>query len=169
MARGCWPIGRSPPTGASAAGSAESTPAAARELRETASALAAQVIALGGRARALRRELEAADVEELRLRAVGLGQAASRTEDEVARADFARAARGAASLRERLQGLRAANDRAQARLEVQVSALEETALALATRRASAVAHDAAALGPLTERLRDTGLTLDAEALALAEA
>jgi DNA-binding transcriptional ArsR family regulator len=140
----------------------------ARDLRATITALAVQVIELGGRARALRRELEAATGEDLRLRANGLLRAAKVTDDELARADFARAAQAAASLRDRLRALRAAKDRAQARLEVHVSALEETALCLATRRASVAAHDAAALAPLTDRLRETGVGLDAEALALEE-
>jgi hypothetical protein len=97
-----------------------------------------------------------------------LEAAAAATSDATAQADFGKAARSAAALLRHLGDLDAAADRVRARLALQVGALESTALALTTRRASAVADQALALAPLVERLDEAGAELRAEASALAE-
>jgi hypothetical protein len=141
----------------------------ARELRDGAAALTLQVIDLAGRCRDLRQELSALDAAELASRGSALEGAAGATEDPAARDDFVRAARATVQLGERLRALRGAHDRLRARLSLQVSILESTALALSTRRASSIAQEAASLGPLLERVREAGTDLEAEAQAFAEA
>jgi hypothetical protein len=140
-----------------------------QELRTAAGGLTLQVIELGGRCRELREELGAVDPAEVAGRGSALAAAAGATEDEHAREDFARAARSTAELQDRLRSLRAAHDRLRARLSLQVSILESTAAALSTRRASSIAHAAASLTPLADRVREAGVDLETEALALAEA
>jgi hypothetical protein len=148
------------------AGLAEERSASAAELREGAGALTLQVIELAGRCRELGLELATVDVVEVEARSVALAEAAGATADEAARRDFGQAARTSAELQERLAALRAAHDRLRARLSLQVTILESTALALSTRRASSLAE--AALTPLADRVREAGLDLEAEARALAE-
>jgi hypothetical protein len=140
----------------------------ARQLRRLAAELTLQVLDLAGRCHDLGVELAATDAGTLRARTMTLARAVGDTEDTAARRDFASAARTSAELEQRLLALRASSDRARARLELQATVLEGTALALITRRASAVADDAGALAPLVDRLRDAGFDLHAEAIALAE-
>jgi hypothetical protein len=137
-------------------------------LRAEADALTLQVIELAGRCRDLRLELASVDPAELQVRGAALAQAAEATADPAARAHFARAARTTVELHDRLRARRAAQDRLRARLSLQVTILESTALALSTRSASSTAQAASALGPLVERVREAGADLEAEALALAE-
>ena len=59
--------------------------------------------------------------------------------------------------------------RIRARLELQVAMLEDTALAVAARQASAVVGEADALAPLADRLHDAGRDLHAQAQAIGEA
>jgi hypothetical protein len=141
---------------------------AAAELRAGASNLTLQVIELAGRCRELRLELGTVDLGELDGRGAALAAAAGATADQAAREDFNRAARTTTELRERLAALRAAHDRLRARLSLQVTILESTALAVSTRRASDIAQAAASLAPLSEKVREAGQDLEAQSLALAE-
>jgi transcriptional regulator with XRE-family HTH domain/uncharacterized membrane protein YbaN (DUF454 family) len=140
----------------------------ARRLRHTARAMTLEVLALAARSSDLAVELRAVDRAVLARRVAELARAGEATGDEAARADFMRASSSAAALQRHLGDLDAAADRVRARLALQVGALESTALALATRRASKVADQALALAPLVERLDEAGAELHAEASALAE-
>ena len=150
------------------AGLAAERSEAAAELRAGASNLTLQVIELAGRCRELRLELGTVDLGELDGRGAALTASAGATADEAAREDFTRAARTTTELRERLASLRAAHDRLRARLALQVTILESTALAVSTRRASDIAQAAASLAPLSEKVREAGQDLEAQSLALAE-
>jgi hypothetical protein len=150
------------------AGGTGTAGADARRLQHTARAMTLEVLALAARSSGLATELAGVDREALTARVVELQAAAAATTDATARADFTRAARAAAELERHLHELAGAADRVRARLHLQVAALESTALALATRRASAVADRAQALAPLLERLDETSADLRAEASALAE-
>ncbi len=133
-----------------------------------AHALAGEVVALAARASSLRRELGGVDRTLLATRAQELGAAARGTRDAAAADDFARAARAAEELGAHVASLDAAADRVRARLALQVVTLETAAFAFVNHRASAVADDALALGPLCERLADASAALRAEAAALDE-
>ena len=121
------------------------------------------------RCRKLRAELERIDVGAVRERAGVLTAAAAGTADEAARADLTRAARAVVALDERAQALSGAATRVRARLELQVAMLEETALAVAARQATAAVDHADALAPLADRLHEAGCDLHDQAEALAEA
>ena len=73
------------------------------------------------------------------------------------------------ALDERTQALAGAAARVRARLELQVAMLEETALAVAARQATAAVDQADALAPLADRLHEAGCDLHDQAAALAEA
>ena len=140
-----------------------------RRLGRLAEEVTLQVLALAGRCRGLRGEVERIDVPTLRRRAGALAEAATDSRDEAARADLTRAARAVVALDERAQALAGAAARVRARLELQVAMLEETALAVAARQASAAAGEADAVAPLADRLHDAGRDLADQAQALAEA
>jgi hypothetical protein len=128
-----------------------------------------EVLAMAVRCRKLRAGLERIDVGAVRERAGVLTAAAERSADEAARADLTRAARAVVALDERAQALSGAAIRVRARLELQVAMLEETALAVAARHASAAVDHADALAPLADRLHEAGCDLHDQAAALAEA
>jgi hypothetical protein len=140
-----------------------------RRLAGLAEDVTREVLALAVRCRKLRGELERIDVGAVRARAVTLTAAASESGDEAARADLTRAARAVVALDERAQALSGAATRVRARLELQVAMLEETALAVAARQASAAVDQADALAPLADRLHEAGCDLHDQAQALAEA
>jgi len=140
-----------------------------RRLGRLAQEVALQVLGLARRCRTLRGEVERIDLPAVRRRASALADAASGSRDEAARADLTRAARAVVALDERAQALAGAAARVRARLELQVAMLEETALAVTARQASAAAGEADAFAPLADRLHDAGRDLAAEAQALAEA
>ncbi|HEY7375884.1 MAG TPA: hypothetical protein VIF57_27240 [Polyangia bacterium] len=140
-----------------------------RRLAQLAEQVTREVLALAVRCRKLRGELERIDVAAVRARAGELALAAEGAVDEAARADLTRAARAVVALDERAQALSGAATRVRARLELQVAMLEETALAVAARDASAAVDRADALAPLADRLHEAGCDLHVEAQALAEA
>jgi hypothetical protein len=140
-----------------------------RRLAQLAEQVTREVLALAVRCRKLRGELERVDVGAVRERAGELALAAEGTSDEAARADLTRAARAVVALDERAQALAGAATRVRARLELQVAMLEETALAVAARQASAAVDQADALAPLADRLHEAGCDLHDQAQALAEA
>jgi hypothetical protein len=140
-----------------------------RRLARLAEDVTREVLALAVRCRKLRGELERIDVGAVRERAVVLTTAASQSGDEAARADLNRAARAVVALDERAQALSGAATRVRARLELQVAMLEETALAVAARQASAAVDQADALAPLADRLHEAGCDLHDQAQALVEA
>jgi hypothetical protein len=140
-----------------------------RRLAQLAEQVTREVLALAVRCRKLRGELERIDVGAVRARAGELALAAEAAVDEAARADLTRAARAVVALDERAQALSGAATRVRARLELQVAMLEETALAVAARHASAAVDQADALAPLADRLHEAGCDLHVEAQALAEA
>jgi hypothetical protein len=140
-----------------------------RRLARLAGDVTREVLALAVRCRKLRGELERIDVGALRARAGQLTAAAADSADEAARVDLSRAARAVVALDERAQALSAAATRVRARLELQVAMLEETALAVAARQASAAVNQADALAPLADRLHEAGCDLHDQAEALAEA
>jgi hypothetical protein len=140
-----------------------------RRLAQLAENVTREVLALAVRCRKLRGELQRIDVAEVRGRAGELALAAEGSTDEAARADLTRAARAVVALDERAQALSGAATRVRARLELQVAMLEETALAVAARQASAAVDHADALAPLADRLHEAGCDLHDQAQALAEA
>jgi hypothetical protein len=140
-----------------------------RRLARLAEQVTREVLALAVRCRKLRGELERIDVGAVRARAGALSAAAEGTADEAARNDLTRAARAVVALDERAQALSGAATRVRARLELQVAMLEETALAVAARQASAAVDQADALAPLADRLHEAGCDLHDQAQALAEA
>ena len=140
-----------------------------RRLAQLAEQVTREVLALAVRCRRLRDELERVDVAEVRARAGALTAAAEGSGDEAARNDLTRAARAVVALDERAQALSGAATRVRARLELQVAMLEETALAVAARQASAAVDHADALAPLADRLHEAGCDLHDQADALAEA
>ena len=140
-----------------------------RRLARLAEQVTREVLALAVRCRKLRGELERIDVGEVRARAGALSAAAEGSADEAARNDLTRAARAVVALDERAQALSGAATRVRARLELQVAMLEETALAVAARQASAAVDQADALAPLADRLHEAGCDLHDQAQALAEA
>jgi len=140
-----------------------------RRLARLAEDVTREVLTLAVRCRKLRGELERLDVGAVRARAAALTTAASESGDEAARADLTRAARAVVALDERAQALSGAATRVRARLELQVAMLEETALAVAARQASAAVDQADALAPLADRLHEAGCDLHDQAQALAEA
>jgi len=140
-----------------------------RRLARLAEEVTREVLALAVRCRKLRGELERIDVVAVRERAGALNAAAADAGDEAAREDFTRAARAVVALDERAQALSGAATRVRARLELQVAMLEETALAVAARQASAAVDQADALAPLADRLHEAGCDLHDQAQALAEA
>jgi hypothetical protein len=140
-----------------------------RRLARLAEQVTREVLALAVRCRKLRGELERIDVVAVRERAGALNAAAADTGDEAAREDLTRAARAVVALDERAQALSGAATRVRARLELQVAMLEETALAVAARQASAAVDQADALAPLADRLHEAGCDLHDQAQALAEA
>jgi hypothetical protein len=140
-----------------------------RRLARLAEQVTREVLALAVRCRKLRGELERIDVGAVRARAGALAAAAEGTADEAARNDLTRAARAVVALDERAQALSGAATRVRARLELQVAMLEETALAVAARQASAAVDQADALAPLADRLHEAGCDLHDQAQALAEA
>jgi hypothetical protein len=140
-----------------------------RRLARLAEEVTREVLALAVRCRKLRGELERIDVGAVRARAGQLTAAAADSTDEAARIDLSRAARAVVALDERAQALSAAATRVRARLELQVAMLEETALAVAARQASAAVDQADALAPLADRLHEAGCDLHDQAEALAEA
>ena len=140
-----------------------------RRLARLAEEVTREVLALAVRCRKLRGELERIDVVAVRERAGALNAAAADAGDEAARADLTRAARAVVALDERAQALSGAATRVRARLELQVAMLEETALAVAARQASAAVDQADALAPLADRLHEAGCDLHDQAQALAEA
>ncbi|HMF41290.1 MAG TPA: hypothetical protein VKQ32_11360 [Polyangia bacterium] len=140
-----------------------------RRLARLAEDVTREVLTLAVRCRKLRGELERLDVGAVRARAVALTTAASESGDEAARADLTRAARAVVALDERAQALSGAATRVRARLELQVAMLEETALSVAARQASAAVDQADALAPLADRLHEAGCDLHDQAQALAEA
>jgi hypothetical protein len=140
-----------------------------RRLARLAEDVTRAVLALAVRCRKLRAELERIDVGAVRERAGQLTAAAESSGDEAARADLTRAARAVVALDERAQALSGAATRVRARLELQVAMLEETALAVAARQASAAVDQADALAPLADRLHEAGRDLHDQAAALAEA
>ena len=140
-----------------------------RRLGRLAEEVTREVLALAVRCRKLRGELERVDVVAVRERAGALTAAAAEAGDEAAREDLTRAARAVVALDERAQALSGAATRVRARLELQVAMLEETALAVAARQASAAVDQADALAPLADRLHEAGCDLHDQAQALAEA
>ena len=140
-----------------------------RRLARLAEEVTREVLALAVRCRKLRGELERIDLVAVRERAGALTAAAADTGDEAAREDLSRAARAVVALDERAQALSGAATRVRARLELQVAMLEETALAVAARQASAAVDHADALAPLADRLHEAGCDLHDQAQALAEA
>jgi len=140
-----------------------------RRLARMAEDVTREVLALAVRCRKLRAELDRVDVGAVRARAGELAAAAADSADEAARADLSRAARAVVALDERAQALSGAATRVRARLELQVAMLEETALAVAARQASAAVDQADALAPLADRLHEAGCDLHDRAEALAEA
>jgi hypothetical protein len=140
-----------------------------RRLARLAEEVTREVLALAVRCRKLRGELERIDVVAVRERAGALNAAAADAGDEAAREDLSRAARAVVALDERAQALSGAATRVRARLELQVAMLEETALAVAARQASAAVDQADALAPLADRLHEAGCDLHDQAQALAEA
>jgi hypothetical protein len=140
-----------------------------RRLARLAEEVTREVLALAVRCRKLRGELERIDGVAVRERAGALTAAAADTGDEAAREDLSRAARAVVALDERAQALSGAATRVRARLELQVAMLEETALAVAARQASAAVDQADALAPLADRLHEAGCDLHDQAQALAEA
>jgi hypothetical protein len=140
-----------------------------RRLARLAEQVTREVLALAVRCRKLRGELERIDVAAVRERAGALTTAAADTGDEAAREDLTRAARAVVALDERAQALSGAATRVRARLELQVAMLEETALAVAARQASAAVDQADAFAPLADRLHEAGCDLHDQAQALAEA
>ena len=140
-----------------------------RRLARLAEDVTREVLAMAVRCRKLRAELERIDVGAVRERAGVLTAAAESSADEAARADLTRAARAVVALDERAQALSGAATRVRARLELQVAMLEETALAVAARQASAAVDHADALAPLADRLHEAGCDLHDQADALAEA
>jgi len=140
-----------------------------RRLAGLAEDVTREVLTLAVRCRKLRGELERLDVGAVQARAAELTAAAAETTDEAARADLTRAARAVVALDERAQALSGAATRVRARLELQVAMLEETALAVAARQASAAVDQADALAPLADRLHEAGCDLHDQAQALAEA
>jgi hypothetical protein len=89
------------------------------------------------------------------------------TSDPEARRSLLAACAEAREIDARATALAAAAERFEARLELQVTLLEGTALAVALRRASEEAGEAV-LAPLCQRLREAGIELQAEAQALSE-
>jgi len=140
-----------------------------RRLARLAEDVTREVLAMAVRCRKLRAELERIDVGAVRERAGVLTAAAESSADEGARADLTRAARAVVALDERAQALSGAATRVRARLELQVAMLEETALAVAARQATAAVDHADALAPLADRLHEAGCDLHDQAEALAEA
>jgi hypothetical protein len=140
-----------------------------RRLAQLAENVTREVLALAVRCHKLRGELQRIDRAEVRERAGELALAAEGSTDEAARADLTRAARAVVALDERAQALSGAATRVRARLELQVAMLEETALAVAARQASAAVDHADALAPLADRLHEAGCDLHDQAQALAEA
>jgi hypothetical protein len=151
------------------AGLAGDAGADSRRLGRLAEEVTLQVLGLARRCRSLRGEVERIDVPAVRKRAGALAEAATGSRDEAARADLTRAARAVVALDERAQALAGAAARVRARLELQVAMLEETALAVSAREASAAAGEADAFAPLADRLHDAGRDLADQAQALAEA
>jgi hypothetical protein len=80
-----------------------------------------------------------------------------------------RAAHAVVALDERAGVLAGSAARIRARLELQVAMLEDTAVAVAARQASAVVGEADALTPLADRLHEAGRDLHVQAQALGEA
>jgi len=140
-----------------------------RRLARLAEDVTREVLAMAVRCRKLRAELERIDVGAVRERAGALTAAAEGSADEAARADLTRAARAVVALDARAQALSGAATRVRARLELQVAMLEETALAVAARQATAAVDHADALAPLADRLHEAGCDLHDQADALAEA
>ena len=97
-----------------------------------------------------------------------LTERAAETADESARRDLVRAARAAQALEERARALAEVAERIRARLEREVATLEETALAVAARQASAAVGEAAGLAPMAERLLEAGRELQEQAQALVD-
>jgi hypothetical protein len=145
------------------------TGAEGRRLGKMAEDVTLQVMSLAMRCRSLRGEVERIDLPAVRRRANALADAAAGSLDEAARADLIRAARAAVALDERADALAGSAARIRARLELQVAMLEDTALAVAARQASAVVGEADALAPLADRLHDAGRDLHAQAQAIGEA
>jgi hypothetical protein len=145
------------------------TGAEGRRLGKLAEGVTLQILALAMRCRSLRGEVERIDLPSVRRRAGALADAAAGAQDEAARADLVRAARAVVALDERAGALAGSAARIRARLELQVAMLEDTALAVAARQASAVVGEADALAPLADRLHDAGRDLHVQAQAIGEA
>jgi len=149
-------------------GLATDATAEGRRLRRLAGNVTLQVLALAQRGRQMHGEVERVDLPAVRRRANMLAERAAGSVDEAVRADLARAARSAIALDQRARALAEVAERMQARLEREVATLEETALAVAARQASAAVGQAAGLAPMAERLLDAGRELQEQAQALVE-
>jgi hypothetical protein len=130
-----------------------------RRLARLARDVTREVLAMAVRCRKLRAELERIDVGAVRERAGHLdGRRRGQRRRGRARR-FDPCARAVVALDERAQALSGAATRVRARLELQVAMLEETALAVAARQASAAVDHADALAPLADRLHEAGCDL----------
>jgi hypothetical protein len=142
--------------------------AESRRLVQLAEAGSLQACALAQRCRELRAETAVMGQSVLAERHVHLESRLAATSDPAARRSLLAACAEAREIDARASALATAGERIEARLELQVTLLEGTALAVALRRASEEVGEEALLAPLSERLRDAGIELQAEAQALTE-
>ena len=139
-----------------------------RCLLELAEAGTLQACALAHRCRELRAEMAVMGQTVLAERKVHLQTRLAATSDPDARRSLLAACAESREIDARASALTTADERIEARLELQVTLLEGTALAIALRHASEEAGEAALLAPLSDRLRNAGIELQAEAQALTE-
>ena len=142
--------------------------AESRRLVQLAEGGTLQACALAHRCHELRAEMATMGQTVREERQVHLQARLAATSDPDARRSLQAACAEARVIDERASALARAGERIEARLELQVTLLEGTALAVVLRRASEEAGEAALFAPLSERLRDAASDLQAEAQALAE-
>jgi hypothetical protein len=145
------------------------TPGAeSRRLVQLAEAGALQACALAQHGHELAAEILAVGPTGPEERQARLRTRLAATNDSDARRSLLAACAEAREIDARASALATAAERIEARLELQVTLLEGTALAVALRRASEEAGEAELLAPLCQRLREAGIELQAEAQALTE-
>lgn len=140
----------------------------ARQLQNLVNTLVREVETLATREREVAAEIAAFDPTALDERLADARARAAAATDVTARAGYDAAVRALTEQRERLAGLRASAERVTARLHLAVVLLESTAIAVAARRGAASAQEAAALGPLVDRLRELDRDIEGEASAISQ-